>query len=637
MRHLENEQEPVPAANTTDSPGRARRGAWIVLGITLLALALRVVCIAEMRDDLLFEHPRIDQADYVEWGRLIASGRYAENVPFSRPPGTPYALAAIFRIAGHGLLVPRLVQALLSALVCVVVYALGRAWFSRRVAIAAALVTAIHAVHIHAATELLPTTWLALLDALSLWTLVQAERRGGLGWFVASGLVLGLSALFLPTILLFVPVALAGLVWPGARRAAGAPARRRLVPAALLLAGLAAAVLPVTVRNTVRGGDFVLVASNDGINLWIGNNPDYARTFAIRPGREYQDLEWEPMAHGARRASEQSAYYIRKSLRWAATEPAQAVGLWLRKLYLFFHGAEIPRSSDIYLARPGSNVLRALVWPHPVHFPNALLMPLALLGLGVCWPERRRLLLPYGFLATQVLAVTVFFVCSRYRAPSLPVWTLFACAGAAWGWRSWGRAGWAPRAALGLALLAAVLLFDRPTHETTIDLRGEEAFYRGEAAFEERDYATAGRFFEQAIALDPRNNDAWDLLGHVRNRSGDPDGALAAWRRAAALDPLKTETARTIADALQKRGDVDGAIATLRASLAHIDDPRAYANDYSIDLVVLARLYLRRGDAQLALDAARSAVHFNPQNAAAARLRDEIAAGIAAPPGAGRR
>ena len=47
------------------------------------------------------------------------------------------------------------------------------------------------------------------------------------------------------------------------------------------------------------------------------------------------------MAHGARQASEQSAYYIRKSLRWAATEPAQALGLWLRKLYLFFHGAEI--------------------------------------------------------------------------------------------------------------------------------------------------------------------------------------------------------------------------------------------------------------------------------------------------------
>jgi hypothetical protein len=214
-------------------------GAWIVLGITLLALALRVVCIAEMRDDLLFEHPRIDQADYVEWGQGILSGRYAENVPFSRPPGTPYALAAIFRVADPGLLAPRLVQAVLSALLCVVVYALGRAWFSRRVAIAAALVTAIHAVHIHAATELLPTTWLTLLDALTLWTLVQAERRSGLGWFVASGLGLGLSALFLPTILLFAPVALAGLVWPGARRP-GAVGGRRLLPAALLLCGIAA-------------------------------------------------------------------------------------------------------------------------------------------------------------------------------------------------------------------------------------------------------------------------------------------------------------------------------------------------------------------------------------------------------------
>jgi tetratricopeptide (TPR) repeat protein len=234
-----------------------------------------------------------------------------------------------------------------------------------------------------------------------------------------------------------------------------------------------------------------------------------------------------------------------------------------------------------------------------------------------------------------VLAVTVFFVCSRYRVPSLPVWTLFAGAGVAWAWRSWPRASWARRAGCGLAVLAAVILLDRPTHETELDLRAEEAFYRAEGAFEERDYATAGRLFEQAIVLDPRNNDAWDLLGHVRNRTGDPEGALAAWRHAAALDPLKTETTRTIADALQKRGDLDGAFATLLSSLAYVNDPRSYANDYSIDLVLLARLYLHRGDMQRALDAAQSAVRFNSQNDNAVRLRDEIVAGIAAQHGAG--
>jgi len=251
-------------------------------------------------------------------------------------------------------------------------------------------------------------------------------------------------------------------------------------------------------------------------------------------------------------------------------------------------------------------------------------MPLALVGLGASWRLRRRRLLPLGFVVTQVVAVCLFFVCSRYRAPALPVWGLFACAGAGWLAGTARQVGWGRRAFLVAGCLAAFALVQIHTHETRLDLHAEEMFYRAQAAFEERDDATARRLFEEVITLDPGNNDAWDLLGHLMQRHGDTDGAIAAWRRAAALDPLKVETGRTLARVLEQRGDTDGAIAALRANLVYVNDPRGYTNDYSKDLVLLARLYQHQGDHERALAAAQSAVQFNPENAEAVRMRDAM-------------
>ena len=179
----------------------------LAAGVFAVALALRLLCLVQMRHDILFTHPVFDQSDYVEWARLIAASGYSEPQPYPRPPGLPYALAWIFRLAGDGLWVPRLVQALLSAAVCVLVFAIGRRWFTTRVALAAGLVTAVHGALIHAATEIMPTTWITFLDLLGLWLLGRWQARRSVAWVVSAGLVLGISALFLPTILLFVPVA----------------------------------------------------------------------------------------------------------------------------------------------------------------------------------------------------------------------------------------------------------------------------------------------------------------------------------------------------------------------------------------------------------------------------------------------
>jgi cytochrome c-type biogenesis protein CcmH/NrfG len=595
------------------------RHPWrLAIAVFAAALVLRVVCVVEMQRDVLVQHPAVDQADYIQWARIVAAEGDVLAEPFPRPPGLPYALALLFRLWGPGLLGPRLLQAGLSAAVCLLVFAAGRAWFGTRVGLAAAAVTAVHGVHVHAATEIMPTVWVTGLDALGLVLVQRAGRGAAWGWAFAAGAVLGLSALFLPTILVFAPLAL-WWVWKPVPAAAGG--RRR---AAALAAGLALVVLPVTGRNAVRGGDAVLVAANDGINFYIGNNADYARTIAVRPGRDYRALEWMPVQRGIESPSAQSAWFYRQSLQWAVHDPAAALGLQVRKLWLFFHGAEIPRSSDVYLARDVSAVLRALVWRGPPHLPDGLLMPLALVGVAAGWRRRRQLVLPLGFAAAQVAAVCAFFVASRYRAPSLPVWALWAAVGAAWLAGALRRGPAWRRAALAAGVAGLVVLLHAPAPETRLDLRAEEAFYRAEAAYDAKRPHEVRVHLRRTLELDAANNDAWDLLGHVLYAAGEVDSALAAWRRAAQLDPLQVETGRALAQALAQRGDVAGAEAAVRANLAHANDPRAHDNDYSEDLLLLARLALRQGRTAEALADLKSALRFNPSNRAAARLRDEL-------------
>ena len=609
------------------SLGRGEMLALAVIG--LVAFLLRLGCTLELRRDVLFDHPVVDQADYADWGRMIAQSGYSEPEAFPRPPGIAYALALLFRIAGPGLFWPRVVQALLSSACCLLVFGMARRLFSTRIALAAACLVAVHAVLVHASTEIMPTTWVTFFDALALYCLVRAERSAGWAWPLASGVVLGISALFLPTILLFVPVAVVAL-WKARE------GKSRSIAAGAALLGVALTVLPVTVRNYVAGGETVLVAANDGINFYIGNNADYDRTVVFRPGRDYRLLDWEPMEQGYRRAGERSAYFYRKALRFVRTEPGRALGLSLRKLYLFFDGPEIPRSSDLYLARGLSRILAIGAWHSGVYFPDGLVMPLALVGIAACWRERRRLLLPLGFAATQVAGVCAFFVSARYRAPSLPVWSLFAVAGAAWLAGRVRRGGRRERFGLLGAAVGLAVALNVPTRESRLDLRQEELFYRGQASLDAGQLEGARGYLEAALAAAPSDGEAWNLLGDTRSGLGDVAGGLEAWRRSTSCDPTFADPWRNIARTQARQGDLDGAIQTLQSSLAHMGDLHNHGNDYGVDLVMLASFWSQKGDLERALRATEQALELDPTNAKAKRWKAQFLSRLGrtgAPPG----
>ncbi|MEO8841099.1 MAG: glycosyltransferase family 39 protein [Kofleriaceae bacterium] len=514
------------------------RRVRLILGtILVVAFALRLGYVVAQRGDVLFDHPVLDEESYVKAAHSLVEG-HADPRPYWHPPGIIYVLAATFEVSDD-LLVPRLLQILISVASCGLVFLIGRRLFDPRVGLVAAAITAVHGVLVFESYELLPATWIVFWDLLALWLLLRATTGRPLAAF-ATGLAIGASAMFSPTILPFALVAAILIRKPPA--------------IAALVLGIVLPIAPVTYHNH-QLGEVVMVSTNGGLNLFLGNNADYEHTFAMRPGRAWEQLTSEPLRNGITRVGAQSGYFEHRTLAFMRAHPVDEARLLARKTYLFVHGAEIPRDTDIYAARSG--VLAVLVAPRPIDLPDGLLVPIALAGIVVSWRERRRLAAALGLLATIAVTTIVFFVSSRHRAPALPLFALFAAAGA------FRIAAW-PRRSRWIAI-AAIIAFavvtNVPTWETSLSFAGEADFYRGLAA---TDPATARAAFTRATELAPNDPRGWFELG---NRLEGHD-AVAAWQHAAELEPNDPTARRRIVETLARLGDLDGAIAALRASPA---------------------------------------------------------------------
>jgi len=62
-------------------------------------------------------------------------------------------------------------------------------------------------------------------------------------------------------------------------------------------------------------------------------------------------------------------------------------------------------------------------------------------------------------------------------------------------------------------------------------------FARAKAMIEARDYANAMPLLQHVVAKDPKNADAYNLMGFATRKSGNPNGSLQYYQQALAIDP----------------------------------------------------------------------------------------------------
>ncbi|MCH2104820.1 MAG: tetratricopeptide repeat protein [Planctomycetes bacterium] len=586
----------------------------LVLVICLGALALRVGYVFEAQDNPMQQAPQMDARYHLEWAEALLSGEDHHPGPFFRAPLYPWFLAAALWLGGGSITAALLLQALLGALTTFLTFCVARRAFPRSGPLGpclSALLVAANWVLIYFDGELLlPALAIPLqLNAL-LQTLALGEERRPRQAAI-TGLSWGLAAIVRPNVLAF--LCALGL-WEVLRRP-----RKALVPIMLAL-GAATPILPIAAYNASQG-DTVLISSQAGLNLWIGNNPNSDGVTAVVPGTRpdwwggHRDsiLQAEQAEGGPLRPSEVSRYYSFRALAWAMEKPGDFIEHQLFKLRLLIAHRELGNNADVdFVAQRFSMIMRAL----PPSF--ALLFGLGLTGLllGICRRELRPAIPAY--LTIYAATIVAFFVCSRFRAPLIPI---LACgAGHALAWL-WHAARNRPKQALGAALCAVALaglsLLSSPAKSDS-DAPGQ--WQLGVAAWRSGSHDAALEHFRASLKSRPDYWYAWRDLGAVLLDKGDLPSAHEALQSGLEIRPHEPQLSDLLAEVYFREGSAARLLEHGEALLAARPE---HANAH----YHMARAALLEDDIDRAKAQLQAGLSLNPNNFSCLFLSSRILSG----------
>lgn len=339
-------------------------------------------------------------------------------------PIYPYLVAGIFKLYGiyspESHYVVETLNCAFASLTVIPIYAMGKKTFGTPIALGASWLWAVYP-----AALFFPIWWVwdttlsALLLALLFWaTLSIQDSHGPLVW-AAYGAFWGIGVLTNPSLLSVFPFLLGWLVW----KSQGHLSKRMARPAVALLA-FAVAMVPWTVRNYRVFGRFVPIRSNFGLELWLGNNPAVADT-------------WAPWLHPNDDQGEAEKYARLGEANYMAEKQHEAI-VFIKSHPLDTLNFTFHRFVDNWIAVSESPVD---TWSGSPWYVRSLLVfniAFAVLSwLGALFASRLRnaAAIPYAFVL--LIFPFVFYVTHsslRYRFPMDPILVVLAVFGVAHTW-----------------------------------------------------------------------------------------------------------------------------------------------------------------------------------------------------------
>jgi tetratricopeptide (TPR) repeat protein len=607
------------------APGTA---VWLA-AILLAGAALRGIYLRELEKAPDFTQPLADAAFHDYWARGWAEGTWTPppgepdpripEVPYLRPPGYPFFLSLVYRIAGSGPLAPRVAQMLLGLLNVLLAYRFGRDVVGRGAGLVLAAFAAGTWSSIYYEGELQEPVLVQTGAWLSLILLVAAARGGRAAAALAAGATLGWTSLVRANVVLFLPVA---AIWLAAALRSRAGARAAWARAGLVLLGAALAIAPATARNHRVSGEFVPISANGAVNLYIGNHEGADGTTATLPDLEKATgrTSWSWFTYGeivrgmSRKAGVPMTYgdasreFTRRAREWIAANPREFLALCARRAALFWGPNEISNDKAIALEKENSRVLRP--------FPGfAVVLAATLAGVVLAVRDarpgggRRRGGVPSGaparspagpavdgagLLLAALLVLTIFLsyvpflAATRFRAPWVPVLFVFG----AWAVRRLFDFVRMRQVAAALATIAAFAVLawalQRGAGENPVD-RAWWHTDRGVALARQERTDEARTEFEAALAANPGFVDAHVHLGDLLYAAGDREGALEHFLPVFQARPYRTDLMMKAAAILMELRRHEEASKLLEGGTRILPDSPEAAFEYGRVLIELGR------------------------------------------------
>ncbi|MEW5983881.1 MAG: glycosyltransferase family 39 protein [Acidobacteriota bacterium] len=396
---------------------RARRALLLLLGVVLL-VHLGVAWAS--RDGLIQD----DADSYVRLGSNLAAGHGFVFEPGRTPtswraPGYPVLLAVVFWLTGASLTAARIVSAFIWTLTTLITYALGRRVVGDRAALLAAALVGLSPELAGLTGLLWSETLFTCLFLASVWTIVR-WRTDTPSWpaAVAAGALVGAAVLTRSTAVVLFP-----LLWFSAFTSA---APRAQIGRTILVTVLGLTILGGwTARNYLLHDQFVLVESNVGYNLYIGNSPDTPIPFAWQKAATLAYDERYHAILGGHSKESQNALLARAALDYVRENPLRTAALALGKAFDFW----LP---DFFIAR---NVRAGSFGPAYARAWLAVLVLtvgayLLVMGMACRHAWANRWAWSTWFVALVLILYTVphmlVYGASRYHLPLMPLVMILA-------------------------------------------------------------------------------------------------------------------------------------------------------------------------------------------------------------------
>ncbi len=551
---------------------KLNRSVIIFILIMVVALVIRVVYLTQLSADEIGGELSIDSEFYWNLASDILAGKGLPEGALTFNPLYPFFLVVVFKFLGSSLLITRIVQSFLGLLTIAFIYLAGRRLaenFEKEkpsgmmLGVVAISMAVLYPQFFLYEGMILGTTLeiLLLTASFTLGLALDEDLHGEKALRVGSkkvppwlsggilGAFCGAGALGRPNLFLLLLVALP--IWLFARNR-----RKRiwLTPVLGFIVGAALFLLPPTIYNAKKSGNFVPVTTHGGINLYIGNIPG---TYGVYQPPKNMRGEMRGLIEDARfRAEEEtgrnmtdaeaSDYYVHKTLENIKQNPTGWLILLGRKLILFWNKVEVHDMPEVLYFQDSLPLFK---FPF---LPFSVISALGIAGLIILLRSGKNRSIVCLFLGTSYVSILLFYLNSRYRIPIVPVVILLASYFIVWVSREISQKRFKNTTIMFAVALATFILISNRTMVKAN--KGSVYTFLGTYYMNAGEEAKAAKIFAKAYHLDPNRDTS--IINYARTMMLQKQFKKAAdiYARAYANNPRYPGLAIEYAYTLDKLG-----------------------------------------------------------------------------------
>ena len=543
---------------------RLRNEKTLVLTLFGVGLICRLAYFVEYKQLLEFLHPTVDALFHHLTATAIASGALTSTEPFFRAPFYSYFLGLIYFFTGDSITLARLSQLLIGAFTPVLTYLIARKAFDRTIAIVASVFVLFCSDIVYFEGELLLESLVVTLVLLVWYAYLQYRESPKWYWLALSGLAAGLAIITRPNAGLLAPVMIY-LLWLDKPKA---PTSRPMSQIALFLGVMFVPIALVLAHNLTRPQPAFTIATQGGINFFIGNNKDADGVSAIMPGKLGNDWQYDDIAYQAEQAlgrqlrpAEISDYYYHQALRDIGADPLRWLALEAKKLYLIFSGSDISNNRNLIAFRTQFASLRVL----PIGM--SVLAPLGLVGMVIGFRRSRLTKGMIAFVFLYALSFVFYFVNSRFRLPILPFLAIFSAIALVELYQRMRTRSYEHVAFVAVPAVVLILFLNSNVYRLNFDNRQQELFTKGNLCLSTSNYAGAIDDYFRALACGPPLEQINLNIGVAFLQMGEPDSAGFYFAREDSLFDGSAEALNNLAYLSRRKHEYAGAADYARRAL----------------------------------------------------------------------